>query len=272
MCLRFTVRHACARVPRYLQRMSARSAEQGAFSSRLHDRVCVVTGGGSGIGAAVVQRFRAEGAVVVSFDVEPVAPTESAPHETVLCDVTEESQVAAAFDRVIAVHGRLDVAVANAGIGEETRLTELTLASWNRMIGVNLTGPFLTAKHAVLRMTQGGVLVFHASMSGLVATADEPAYCASKAGVIGLARAIAVDYAKQGIRANAVCPGVVDTPMTAKQFAPSPEFRVAVERQHPIGRFANPAEIAAATAFLASDDSSFMTGAVLTVDGGYTAR
>jgi len=239
---------------------------------RLADRVIVVTGGGSGIGAATVRRLADEGAVTVSLDLDEQRASASDPALGLACDVTDEASVSAALDTVVERYGRLDGAVLNAGIALEVPLIETTLDQWNRVIGVNLTGAFLVAKHAVSRMTEGGALVFHASMSGLVATVDEPAYCASKAGVIGLSRAIAVDYAKRGIRSNAVCPGVVDTPMTREQFAPHPEFRTAVEGMHPAGRFARPAEIAAATAYLLSDDSSFVTGTELVVDGGYTAR
>ena len=162
--------------------------------------------------------------------------------------------------------------MANAGIAHEARVEDTELADWDRVLRVNLTGVFLCAKHAIRRMPEGGSLVFTASMSGVVATAEEPAYCASKAAVIALARSIAVDNAAQGIRANCVSPGVVSTPMTIEQFAPVPDFRDAVERAHPVGRFARPDEIAAASVFLASADSSFVTGTNLVVDGGYTAR
>ena len=239
---------------------------------RLSERVIVVTGGGSGIGAATVKRLGEEGATTVSLDFDIDRASASGPSLGLACDVTDEASVRAALDTVVERFGRLDGAVLNAGIALEVPLLETTLEQWNRVLSVNLTGAFLVAKHAIARMTGPGALVFHASMSGLVATVDEPAYCASKAGVIGLSRAIAVDYASRGIRSNAVCPGVVDTPMTREQFAPHPEFRTLVEGMHPVGRFARPAEIAAATAYLISDDASFVTGTELLVDGGYTAR
>lgn len=239
---------------------------------RLSDKVCIVTGGGSGIGLATVRRFVAEGALVAALDLDPAMAAAAGAQLLLTCDVGDEQSVAAAFDAVVARFSRLDVVVANAGIAHEVRLDQTDLADWDRVIRVNLTGSFLCAKHAVRRMSGGGSLVFHASMSGVVATADEPAYCASKAGVIGLARAIAVDHARDCIRANCVCPGVVDTAMTVEQFKPHPVFRQQIEAAHPLGRFAQPDEIAAVTTFLASDESSFMTGAVLMADGGYTAR
>lgn len=239
---------------------------------RLSGKVCAITGAGSGIGLATTRRFLAEGAEVAALDLDPARAGEAGAHLTTVCDVTQESSVEAALDECIERFGRLDVLVANAGIALERRLDDTELTDWERVLRVNLTGVFLCAKHAVRRMSHGGALVFHASMSGIVATADEPAYCASKAGVMALARSIAVDHAAQGIRANCVCPGVVDTPMTVEQFAPHPEFRRAVEAMHPLGRFAEPDEIAAAAAFLASDHSSFVTGTALVVDGGYSVR
>jgi NAD(P)-dependent dehydrogenase (short-subunit alcohol dehydrogenase family) len=241
-------------------------------AGRLSGKVCVVTGAGSGIGLATVERFLAEDAQVAAFDLVPSAAAGVGARLALTVDVTDEGSVVTAMDRTIDELGRLDVLVANAGIAHEARVEDTELSDWDRVLRVNLTGVFLCAKHAIRRMADGGSLVFHASMSGVVATAEEPAYCASKAGVIALARSIAVDNAAEGIRANCVSPGVVNTPMTISQFAPVPDFREAVERAHPAGRFALPSEIAAATAFLASDDSAFVTGTNLVVDGGYTAR
>jgi NAD(P)-dependent dehydrogenase (short-subunit alcohol dehydrogenase family) len=248
------------------------AAAASGRGGRLTGKVCVVTGAGSGIGLATVERFLLEGALVAGFDLDATAAADAGAHAAMTVDVTDEGSMAEAMDRTVADLGSLDVLVANAGIAHEAKVENTELSDWDRVLRVNLTGVFLSAKHAIRRMPKGGSLVFHASMSGLVATAEEPASCASKAGVIALARSIAVDNAAQGIRANCVSPGVVDTPMTIAQFQPVPGFRDMVERAHPAGRFALPSEIAAASAFLACDESAFITGANLVIDGGYTAR
>lgn len=245
--------------------MAGRSGDDRAMTTaRLDGRVAVVTGAASGIGRAIAMRLAADGATVVGLDRVAVPGT-----EVRACDVTDEAAVAAA----LADLERIDVLVPCAGIGLEAGLLETSLEDFNRVLGVNLTGVFLCAKHAVPRMPAGSSIVLVASMSGVVATDGEPAYCASKAGAIGLARALAVDLAGDGIRVNAVCPGVVDTPMLDELWEErGAGFRAELEAAHPLGRLGTPAEIANVVTFLASPESSFVTGAVWAADGGYTAQ
>lgn len=239
---------------------------------RLEGKTCVVTGAASGIGRAMVDVFAREGARVAALDRDPsVTSTEGALG--VVCDVADEASVEQALERVRGELGEIGAVATAAGVALECRFEETPLDGWNRVIAVNLTGSFLCAKHAIPRMTPGGSLVFISSMSALVATADEAAYCASKAGVIGLMRSIAVDCADVPIRSNCICPGVIDTPMNQPMWeARGPEFRREVERSHPLGRLGSAEDVARMAAFLASDESSFVTGAEFVVDGGYTAR
>ena len=225
-----------------------------------------MTGATSGIGKAIAVRARTDGAIVIGLDL--VADGEAVR----ACDVTDESAVAAALEGIAAEWGRIDALVACAGVALDAKATETTLQAWQRVIDVNLTGVFLCAKHAIPRMPRGSSIVAIASMSGLIATDGEPAYCASKAGVIGLVRALAVDHAADGIRVNAVCPGVIDTPMNDELWRTRGErFRDQVASKHPLGRFGQAAEVANVALFLASPESSFVTGATWTVDGGYSA-
>jgi NAD(P)-dependent dehydrogenase (short-subunit alcohol dehydrogenase family) len=244
---------------------------------RLEDRVAVVTGGGSGIGAAICRRLAAEGARVVVVDVsggEDVADEIGGLH--VWADVTrredDERMYALALDRF----GRVDVAVHNAGIcpPEDGSILETGLDAWRRVQAVNLTGVYLGCRAVLpIMLRQGaGSIVNTASTAALVGAAtSQIGYTASKGGVLALSRELGVQFARSGVRVNALVPGVVATPLVRDVFASEPEQ---VERRlvHvPMGRFAEPAEVAAAAAFLASDDASFMTAAAFVVDGGMTA-
>jgi NAD(P)-dependent dehydrogenase (short-subunit alcohol dehydrogenase family) len=245
---------------------------------RLTDRVAVVTGGGSGIGLATAQRFAAEGARVVVVDLNASAGEAAAKEvggEFVSADVSDEAQVRALFDGVAERHGRVDVAFNNAGISppDDDSILTTGLDAWERVNRVNLTSVYLCCKYVIPHMRrQGkGSIINTASFVALMGAAtSQIAYTASKGGVLAMTRELGVQFAREGIRVNALCPGPVATPLLLDLFAKDPE-RAARRLVHvPMGRFAEPAEIAAAVAFLASDDSSFMTASQFVVDGGIT--
>lgn len=248
------------------------------MSLRLPDRVAVITGAGSGIGLATARRFAAEGARVVAVDIDAAAGTAAAEEvggEFVACDVTDEDAVRGLFDGVVARHGRVDVAFNNAGISppEDDSILETELAAWERVQRVNLTSVYLCSRYAIAHMRrQGrGSIVNTASFVALMGAAtSQISYTASKGGVLAMTRELGVQFARDGIRVNALCPGPVNTPLLKELFASDPE-RAARRLVHvPMGRFAEPEEIAAAVAFLASDDASFITASTFVVDGGIT--
>ncbi|MFG2108042.1 3-oxoacyl-ACP reductase [Micromonospora chersina] len=248
------------------------------MQGRLQDRVAVVTGAGSGIGLATVRRFAAEGARVVCVDIDAEAGKRAADEvagEFVAADVADEAAVRDLFDGVAERHGRVDVAFNNAGISppDDDSILETGLDAWERVLRVNTTSVYLCCKYAIPHMRrQGkGSIINTASFVALMGAAtSQIAYTASKGGVLAMTRELGVQFAREGIRANALCPGPVATPLLLELFAKDPE-RAARRLVHvPMGRFGNPEEIAAAVAFLASDDASFMTAAQFVVDGGIT--
>lgn len=254
---------------------------------RLAGRRALVTGAGSGIGRATALRLAADGAGVAVVDLDPAAAARVASEVTALgaravalsADVGDEAAVRDAVAGAAGHLGGLDTVVTSAGITIAGRTDETTLDAWDLVIRINLTGVFLTMKHALphLCAAGGGAIVTIGSVASLVAAGRGVSYDASKGGVLQLTRAVAVEYADRGVRANCVCPGVITTNLAANSQTiagplgaardDAPSLRVTV----PMGRTGEPAEIAGTVAFLCSDDASFITGAAITADGGFTA-
>jgi NAD(P)-dependent dehydrogenase (short-subunit alcohol dehydrogenase family) len=248
---------------------------------RLSDKVALITGGGSGLGREMARRFAAEGAVVVVNDIDPQTGARTvselgAGSTFIPGDVSDDPAAKRIFDAVRDQHGRLDVSVHNAGIMDprDEGVTDTPLEAWNRVIAVNLTGVFLCCRHAVPLMLEtdgNSSLINIASFVALMGAAvPQIAYTASKGGVLAMTREIAVQYARQGIRANAICPGPIRTPLFEQLISDAHES--ANRLGHiPAGRFGEARDIAHAALYLASDESDWVTGTEFLVDGGITA-
>lgn len=251
------------------------------MSWKLERKVTLVTGGGSGIGKATALAFVREGAIVIVADFV-VESGEGTTHEIkegggeaifIQCDVTRGAEVKAMVDKIVKIYGRLDCAFNNAGIhGGMAPTVDYPEENWNRVIGTNLTGVWLCMKYEIAQMLQqgSGTIVNTASVGGLIGTPGLSAYIAAKHGVIGITKTAALEYAKAGIRVNAVCPGVILTPM-ADSIEKDPELKRMMLGMHPVGRFGTPDEVAGAVVWLCSDSASFVTGHAMAIDGGLTA-
>jgi NAD(P)-dependent dehydrogenase (short-subunit alcohol dehydrogenase family) len=245
-------------------------------------KVAFVTGAGSGIGRASAVAFAKAGASVMAVDINEAGLQQTATEIqgfggkvlTLVCDVTKNADVKSALEKTVQTFGRLDAAHNNAGIEQPTQpIAELSEELWDRVIAVNLKSVFLCMKHEIeIMLRQGsGAIVNTSSGAGVLAIRGQSSYCASKFGVVAVSKVAALEYADKGIRVNALCPGIIDTPMIARYTGETEAGRARIIAQEPVGRMGRPEEIAGTVLWLCSDAGGFVTGHAMVVDGGQTA-
>ncbi len=256
---------------------------------RLDSKIALVTGAGSGIGKEIALLYAQQGAQVIVADIQEDAAAAVVAEisernglaRSLPLNIADEGQVRVAMQGVVEQYGRLDILVNNAGVSHVGNVLETSAEDWDRVMAVNARGVFLCSKYALAQMLRqnpaGGILVNIASVAGMIAVDRRFPYGASKGAVISMTRSIAIDFANQGIRANAICPGTVHTPFVEgfleRNFAENKdEVRQQLHARQPIGRMGRPEEIAAAALYLASDEAALITGSTLVIDGGWTAR
>jgi NAD(P)-dependent dehydrogenase (short-subunit alcohol dehydrogenase family) len=257
------------------------------MTGRLHGRAALITGAGSGIGRATAELFAAESAAVAVVDLRADAAEETVAKITaaggralaLAADITSAEEVDAAVARTVREFGRLDLLYNNAGVDSRGSVAEATEEDWDRCFAVNVKGTFLCSRAATphLRDSGGGAIVNQGSVAGLVAVPNFAAYCAAKGAVVSLTRSMAIDLAPQRIRVNAICPGTIFTPLMEPMLRArgGGDLEAGLAKtlvKYPIGRLGTPEEISRVALFLCSDESSFMTGSIVTADGGMTAQ
>ena len=249
---------------------------------RLNNKTAIVTGGASGIGEQIVRNFVAEGCKVAIFDkninglkLEKELNSNGFNTKYYQCDITDENSIIDCVNQSLIYLKNLNILVNNAGIGKAGNILTTNNTDWDEIIKVNLTGTYLVTKHSLenLMNSKNGSIVNIASVAGIVAVKDRFAYCTSKGGVISLTKSIALDFVKENIRANAICPGTVNTPWVERitqDYDDPDEARNLMRQRQPLGRLGEPEEIAQAAIYLGSDESKFITGTTLVIDGGLT--
>lgn len=247
------------------------------MQQHLTSKVAFITGAASGIGLACAQRFAKEGAAVVGYDLQASDDWASVEEISERCtfvkgDVMDFAAQQSAISAAVAKFGTLDILVTSAGIGDAGPVHMVEPEAWQKVIDINLTGTFLSIKAALPQMMdqRSGSIITVASVEGQIASEGGSSYNASKAAVINLTKNVAMDYGRMGIRANALCPGFIQTPMFDSVMDHMPELKESVRKEHKLGRFGKPEEMAGIVYFLSSEDASFVTGQAIAGDGGYT--